>query len=112
MTTNGPKRGDLEPDLVIDVVASPTSTDLNLVESWKILGRRRGSAILVIDAVPTVDVDPVDEWKAVVTYPWAVEDTAVAGLLLIEIEATWPGGLKQTFPTSGYIQIRIAEDLG
>lgn len=112
MTINGPKRGDLEPDLVIDLVASPASVDLHLVSSWRILGKRRGSDILILDAAPTVAVDPVDDWKAVVTYQWAEPQTEVAGLLLVELEATWPDGHKQTFPTSGYIQIRIGDDLG
>lgn len=111
-TINGPKRGDLEPDLVIDLVASPTTVDLNLVASWKVLGRLRGSSVLIINATPTVVVDPVDDWKAAVTHQWADPQTAVAGLLLVEVEATWPDGHKQTFPTSGYIQIRIDNDLG
>ncbi len=112
MTINGPKRGDLEPDLVIDLVASPSTVDLNLVDSWRILGRLRGSAILVIDSEPTVVPDSVDPWKAVVTHQWTDPETALAGLLLVELEATWPDGHRQSFPTSGYIQIRISEDLG
>jgi hypothetical protein len=112
VTINGPKRGDLEPDLVIDLVASPITVDLNLVTTWRILGRRRDSSILILDATPTVAVDPVDEWKAVVTYQWASPQTDVVGLLLVELEATWPDGHKQTFPTEGYIQIRISADLG
>lgn len=112
MTIDGPKRGDLEPDLVIDLVASPTTVDLTLVSSWRVLGRRRGSSVLLIDAANTPAVDPVDKWKAVVTHQWAAPETLVEGLLLVEVEATWPDGHKQTFPTTGYIQIRISEDLG
>lgn len=111
-TVDGPKRGDLEPDLVVDLVAAPTTVDLTLVASWKILGRLRGTSTLIINGVPTIAVDPVSKYKAVATYQYVSPQTAVAGLLLIEFEATWPDGHKQTFPTAGYIQIRISEDLG
>lgn len=111
-TVNGPKRGDLEPDLVIDLVAAPTTTDLTLVTSWRIIGRLRGQAALVMDSVPTVVPDPANKWKAVATHQYTAPETAAAGLLLVELEATWPDGHKQTFPTAGYIQIRISDDLG
>lgn len=111
-TIDGPKRGDLEPDLVIDLAASPTTVDLTTATSWKVLGRLRGQATLLINAANTPAVDPVDKWKAVVTHQWASPQTAEVGLLLVEVEATWPDGHKQTFPTNGYIQIRISEDLG
>ena len=116
MTVNGPKRGDLEPDLVIDLVASPTTTDLTAVSSWRILGRLMNGTTLAIDAALSIGtglvVNPAEKWKAVVTHQWTGSQTATPGLLLVEIEATWPGGNKQTFPTSGYIQIRISDDLG
>lgn len=111
-TINGPKRGDLEPDLVVDLVASPTTTDLSLVASWRILGRLRNSTTLLINAATTPAVDPVEKWKAVITHQWVSPQTAAAGLMLLEFEATWPDGHKQTFPTDGYIQIRISADLG
>lgn len=112
MTNPGPKKGDLEPDLVIDLVASPETTDLTLVDSWRIVGRLRDTETLLIDSEPTVVVDPTDKWTAVVTHSWSTSETAEAGLLLVELEATWPGDRKQTFPTAGYIQVRIDDDLG
>jgi len=112
VTIPGPKRGDLEPDLIVDLVASPTTVDLSLVDSWKILGRLRGTTTLLINAATTPVVHATDKWKATVTHQWASPQTATAGLLLLEFEATWPGGQKQTFPTSGYIQLRISDDLG
>lgn len=115
MTVNGPKRGDLEPDLVIDLVASPTTVDLTLVSTWKILGRLRGQTALAIDAAITPAVDPVNKYKATATHQWVSPQTAVAGLMLVELEATWPDGHRQTFPNSGYIQyiqVRISNDLG
>lgn len=112
MTTTQMKAGDLEPDLVADLVASPTTTNLNLVSSWRIIGRLMGETALIVDAVPTVDVDDVDAYRAVAIHQWTGTQTAVAGLMLLEIEATWPSGAKQTFPTDDYIRVRINEDLG
>ena len=112
MTVNGPKRGDLEPDLVIDITASPTTTDLNEVQAWRILGRLRGTTALAIDAIPLVEVDEDEPHKAVVTHQWVTAETATAGIMLVELEAEWPDGNKQSFPTAGYIQVRIGSDLG
>lgn len=112
MTVDGPKRGDLKPDLVVDLVAAPTTTDLTLVSSWKILGRLQGATTLVVNATPDVDVDPVDKWKAAATHEWSGAETSEPGVMLLEYEATWPNGKKQTFPSTDYIRVRISEDLG
>lgn len=111
MTINGPKRGDLEPDLVLDLVASPTTTDLSQVSSWRIRGRMEGSSALVLDAAPTVAVDAVDKYKATVTHQWAGLETATAGVMLVEVRMTWPSGAQQTIPNSGFERIRIGADL-
>jgi hypothetical protein len=102
------KRGDLEPDLVVDITGD--GADLNGVASWRIIGTMGGE--VVFDSAPTVTVDPVDPSKAVVTRTWVAGDTDSAGVLLIEVEATWPGGRPQTFPSSGHLQLRIRDDLG
>jgi len=110
---NGPKRGNLEPDLVIDIADPTAVADLNGVTSWRLLCRLSGeTTLLFTDTAPTVVVDTVDASKAVVTHTWASPQTDIAGVLLLEVEATWPGGRKQTFPTRGYAQVRISGDLG
>lgn len=111
-TIDGPKQGDLEPPLVMDLVASPTTVDLTLVESWKILARMRGGTTLLINSATTPVVDATDKWKATVTHEWVSGQTDTSGLMLVETEATWPDGHKQTFPSSGFVQIRITDDLG
>lgn len=108
--TVGFKQGDLEPPLVIDITGE--GADLNGVETWRVIGRRRGSADLVIDAANIPEVDPEDPSKAVVTHHWEPPETDTLGVLLIEVEAEWPGGRKQTFPSTGYVQVRITDDLG
>lgn len=112
MAVMGPKRGDLEPALLLDI-ADAAGANLNDVVSWKVIGQRRGTtSILFTDAAPTTTVDPANTNKATVKHVWVAGETDVAGVILVEVEATWPGGKKQTFPNGGYISIRIYEDLG
>jgi hypothetical protein len=111
------KRGDLEPKLIIDI-SDPTETaDLTGVVSWRVIGRMQGaSSTLFVDTAPTVVVDPVNKWKAAVSHTWATVEVATAGLLLLEVEAMWPGSRPQTFPSGDdgptYCQVRIVSDLG
>ena len=105
------KQGDLEPSLIIDLVGE--GANLNSVVSWRVLGRLRGATALLFDATPTVVVNPTDATRAVATHVWSGSQTATLGLLLVEVEASWPGTppRKQTFPAEGYVQVRIAADL-
>ena len=104
------KQGDLEPDLIIDITGP--GGDLNDVASWRVIGRLRGQALpLFVDSNPGVVVDPTDATKAAVTHTWVSGETATAGVLLLEVEATWPGGRPQTFPTTGFSMVRIGDDL-
>lgn len=105
------KQGDLEPSLIMDLVGE--GADLNGVESWRVLGKIRGAETLLVDydATGNVVVDPVDAQKATVTHAWTAPQTATLALLLFEVEASWPGGRKQTFPSIGFIQVRIVADL-
>lgn len=104
------KQGDLEPGLIIDLTAP--GGDLNDVVSWRVIGRlRSATALLFDDTSPTVDVDPLDATKAVVTHEWVAGETDEPGLVLIEVEGMWPGGRPQSFPTNGTVSIRITDDL-
>jgi hypothetical protein len=108
----GPKRNDLEPALYMDIADPAGVGNLNTVSSWRMIARLRdATATLFIDVAPTVTVDTNTTSKAVVKHTWIVGETATAGVVLVEVEATWPGGRKQTFPSSGYAAIRIIEDL-
>lgn len=112
MTEIGPKQHDLEPPLYVDIADGAGTADLTTVVSWRLIARLRdASEPLFIDLAPIVAVDTNDHSKAVVKHAWQTGETAAAGVLLIEIEATWPGGRKQTFPNNGYIAIRILPDL-
>lgn len=112
MTVMGPKRGDLEPALYLDVSDPTEVADLTTAVSWRLLGRLRdATSNLITDTNPTVTVDPAAKWKAVVKHTWVSGETATAGVLLFEVEAMFPGGRPQTFPVGGFIAVRIHDDL-
>ena len=106
------KQGDLEPDLIIDI-ADPTGTaDLNDVASWRLVAKLRGAATpLFVDTDPDVTVDPEDASKAVIAHSWVAGETDTSGVVLVEVEAIWPGDRPQTFPSDGHGQLRIGDDL-
>ena len=106
------KQGDLEPDLIIDIADPTGAADLNAVVSWRLVARLRGaSSPLFVDTDPTVTVDPEDSSKAVVSHSWVAGETDTLGVVLVEVEAMWPGDRPQTFPSNGHEQLRIGDDL-
>lgn len=105
------KKGDLEPALVIDIADSDDQADLNDVDTWRVIGRMVGSATLLFDDTSPDVVVGADAWTAAVTHEWVAGETNTVGTLRLEVEATWPGGRKQTFPSGDYLQVRIVEDL-
>jgi hypothetical protein len=110
----GPKRNDLEPALYADVADGSGVADLTTVSSWRMIARMRDvvtPAFIDTGGNMVITVNPSDHTKAVIKHTWQTGETATAGVLLIEYEATWPGGRKQTFPNNGYIAVRILEDL-
>lgn len=102
------KRGDLEPPLIIDI--SGSAGDLSTVASWKVIGSRAGTVVFT-DTSPTVTVG-TPTTTAAVKHVWVTGQTDLAGGLQVEVEATWPGSRKQTFPAVGYVKVNIVPDLG
>lgn len=49
--------------------------------------------------------------QGAVKFVWSAADTATPGFYLGEFVATFTGGAKQSFPTSGYIPVIINESL-
>ena len=53
----------------------------------------------------------IDALTGVVEYAWAAGDTDTAGQFLAEVEVDWGGSETQSFPSVGYFQIEITDDL-
>ena len=95
----GPKRGDLEPPLIVDVSDAAGKTDLTQAESWRMIARLRGtSAPVFIDNLPVATIDPVHNSRGSLRHNWVLGETATAGVIEIECKVTWPGGTTQKFP--------------
>lgn len=100
------KRGDRLPALHLALTGESGPVDLSAATAVRLLVAAR-SGTIIVDA--PLGARPAD---GALTYPWATEDTTAAGSYRVEVEVTWPGGLKQTFPSDGYGAVRIAPDLG
>jgi hypothetical protein len=107
----GPKKGDLEPKLIIDVWDDNIpAANLALVSSWRIIARMRGAAsTLFIDVAPVFTIDPNDNSKGYLTHTWLAGQTDTPGVIELEVEAMWPGARPQSFPNGGYTTITIGE---
>jgi hypothetical protein len=107
----GPKRGDLEPPLVLDIGDARTTADLTGVTSWRLVAYKRGdltgTPVIDYDVSASVVVDSTNKYKAVVTHSWSGTQTAESGLLDFKTVATWPNGHKQSFPNGGFIAVMI-----
>lgn len=97
------KRGDTLPSLVIDLSGDAGPVDLTAATQVKVLGVRDGQV--------AVDRPAEGDAAGAVTMDWATE-TATAGVIGFEVEVTWPGGKKQTFPADGLVYAEVTPDLG
>lgn len=97
------KRGDTLPSLVIDLSGDAGPVDLTAATQIKVLGVRDGSV--------AVNRSADGDAAGAVTMDWTTE-TAAAGLIGFEVEVTWPGGKKQTFPADGLVYAEVTPDLG
>lgn len=61
-----------------------------------------------VDAAATV----VNAAGGVVEYAWAALDTNTVGAYVAEFEVTYANTKVQTFPTTGYVDVTISDDLG
>lgn len=71
-----------------------------------------GAAVVDAAAVNAQVTTGADGTKGKVTYAWVAEDTATAGSYVAEFEVTFSDGSVQTFPTTGFLDCTISDDLG
>jgi len=65
------------------------------------------SSTVITDASATV----TNGSAGTVEYAWTASDTASIGTFRGEFEVTFPTGLIETYPNSGYISIQITDDI-
>lgn len=96
------RRGDLMPDLVIDLEDRGVVLPLSAAVSVSVIGSRDG--VMAFKRAATIDADEA------VRMAWLVGDTATPGTYVIEVEAMWPGAKPQTIRTDN--KVRVLPDLG
>lgn len=103
MDTFSIKRGDTSP--TIRFALKPATVDI--AGSTVQFQMRSRSGVLTVDQPATV----VSGLPAVVQYVWQETDTAVAGLFEAEFRVTYFDGGVETFPNTGFIPVRIMDDV-
>ena len=99
------KRGDTAPDLSITVTDNGTPVDLTTAVIVEVIAAMNGARRFTRTVTGTS--------AGVVIMPWQTTDTAIPGLLEVEIQVTWPGVTApvQTFPADGVLRVNIEPDL-
>ena len=104
------KRNDLLP--VLEAVlkdADGQPVDLTDAVSCAFHMRLESDQSMAIeDGVCSFDADRL---TGKVIYAWVTDDTGTEGTYLGEFEVTWPTSKLQSYPSIGYIDIVIVEDL-
>lgn len=98
------KRGDTSPSIRLSI--EPVTITLIGAEVTFQMRARGGG--LVVDA-PAVIENFIG--TPTVRYDWQPADTTAAGLFEAEVRVRYSNGLIETFPNSGFVLIRISEDV-
>jgi hypothetical protein len=99
------KRGDTIPPLSITLTDNGAVVDLTTATTIKIIAVRAGAPVFTRTVTGTS--------LGVVNMPWQTTDTAVAGMMTLEVEVTWPQPFAvQTFPADSVLYVNVVPDLG
>lgn len=100
------KKGDLEPDLEVQVQDTARNPfDLTgfsgAVLRWELLD---GTTV-------ERSMSVLNEATGDLVYLWQAGDTDTVAVYKAEVVVTWPGGEKQTFPSRGYFTFEVTDPL-
>ena len=107
------KRNDLLPALEV-VLRDADGDPVDLTSATGCVFHMRDEAdevLKITGGTCNINADPT---TGKVTYVWgtkALTDTDTAGVYYGEFEVTWTGGKLQSFPSIGYVDIEIVQDL-
>lgn len=96
------RRGDLKPDLVLDLEDANGPIPVTAAVSATVIASKNGTMLFKRACDISVDGQ--------VTYEWQVGDTATPGTLKVEVEIIWPGNKPQTVRASNTVV--VFPDLG
>jgi hypothetical protein len=95
------RRGDLKPDLKVDVIDELGLVNFTLATAVRMIG--------VLNGVVLFDRPATSTDLGVATMAWQTGDTDEPGTITVEVEAMWSGGKPQTFRTLN--KVRVLPDL-
>ena len=98
------KRGDTSPSIRLSLEPA----GITLVGAEVTFQMRARGGAQVIDAPVVIESFT---GTPTVRYDWQPADTAAAGLFEAEVRVRYANGGIETFPNSGFVLIRIAEDI-
>jgi len=99
------KQHDTIPQLSVTLSDDGQVVDVSVATTIKVIAVRAGTPVFSRTVSGTS--------LGVVTMDWQPADTAVPGILELEIEVDWPAASAvQTFPASGRLRVNIEPDLG
>lgn len=102
------RQGDTKPDLRRTLL-DEDGVAVDLTTATAVVFNLRGpDGTVVIDNAAAELTTPA---AGIVTYEWAVGDTADAGTFTGEFEVTWTGGGVQSFPQPEYLEVVITEQV-
>jgi hypothetical protein len=102
------KKGDRRPRYRVSLTVGGSPVDLTGATGVRFIMKTSPAAgSATVDAAATV----VTAASGIVEYAWGPTDTTTSGIYVIEFEVNWAGE-KQTFPSVGYFDCTIADDLG
>ncbi len=98
------KRGDTAPS--IRFALDPVTTDLTGAVVRFQMRQRGGTLMIDADAIVVLPTG-----APTVQYDWLADDTAQTGNYEAEFRVTYADGAVETFPNTGFLTVRIAEDV-
>ena len=99
------KRGDTKPDLSITLSDNGQVVDVSVATTIKVIASMNGAPVFTLTVTGSS--------TGIVTMNWQPADTAIPGMLELEVEVAWPQPFAvQTFPASGRLRVSIEPDLG
>jgi hypothetical protein len=98
------KRGDTRPSIRLAL----ERTDVSLTGAQVRFQMRARGGAMVLDAPAVIEVAT---GTPTVRFDWQAADTGTAGLYEAELRVAYPDGTTETFPNSGFVLVRIAEDV-
>jgi len=102
------KRNDTEPVIRAQVKSLSTADPISLSGASAIFLMYDLEGVQVVNSPAGIE-SPATE--GIVQYQWDAADTVTSGSFDAEFQITLGSGQKITAPNSGYIEIRIDEDL-